>query len=90
MERQTDAKGRQTDAMGRQTDAMGRQTCAEGHMLLLAPETVSELIFICRGIVLFLSEMVWVELILNGDAALFIHFATPHHLAGLFRRSAAP
>ena len=55
MGRQTDVMGRQTDAMGRQTDAMGRQTDAEG--LFLAPETVSELIFIFRGVVMFLSQM---------------------------------
>ena len=82
------AMGRQTDAMGRQTDAMGgRPTLCEGrsalvdaigrHMLFLAPETVSELIFIFRGMVMFLSQILWVELILNGDAALL--YTSPHH-----------
>ena len=57
------------DAVGRHSALWdGRPTLCEGrpalrnaigrHMLLLAPATVSELIFICRGLMMFLSEMV--------------------------------
>ena len=65
-------------------DAIGR------HGAFPSIREVSELIFIFRGMVMFLSQRLWVELVLNGDAALCIHFATPRHLAGLFRSSAAP
>ena len=87
--------GRPTLWDGRPTLCDGRPPLCEGrpvlrdaigrHMLFLAPETASEIIFIFRGMVMFR-----LELILHGDAALFIHFATPRHLAGLFRRCVAP